>query len=254
MNRVLKLLCLAIVTLSMHSIIVRADTETREEPVKTYSLESGGYLSLENINGNVTVEGWKKNEVSIRAVKKGTSKNLDQIKIIVSVDEYDGKEWIDIETQYPTFASKSGSVDYTIQAPFDAILEDIELVNGDLKISGITGYLSLGTVNGTITASGMADNAWIETVNGEIDLSFAKMGKGQAVDAESVNGGITIQLPADADAHVSAETINGEMSNDFDLAIDKGEWIGSSMEGRCGSGAARISLETVNGSIAIKKH
>jgi DUF4097 and DUF4098 domain-containing protein YvlB len=207
-------------------------------------------LSLENINGDVTVEGWKKNEVSIRAVKKGESKDLDRIKIIVEVDEYDDKDWIHVKTDYPT---STGSVDYTIQAPSSAILEDIELVSGNLTVTGITGYLSLGTVNGSVTATGAAESAWIETVNGEISLSFEKMDKGQSVDLESVNGAILLRIPAKANAQVDAETINGTLSNEFDLPVEKGKWVGSSMKGRCGSGGARISLETVNGNIDVKK-
>ncbi len=253
MNRFLGLRSSILVVFSSLLIGTLAFAETRKEPTRTLPLKAGGYLSLENINGDVTIEGWKKNEVSISAVKKGESKDLDRIKITISVDKYEGKEWIDVETEYAAFRSNSGSVDYTIKVPSDAILEDIELVNGNLKVTGVTGYLSLGTVNGSITASGMTGNAWVETVNGNLDLSFDKMGKGQTVDLESVNGIISLRMPAKANAHVDAETLNGNISSEFGLTVEKGEWIGRSMEGLVGTGGARISLETVNGNIDIKK-
>jgi DUF4097 and DUF4098 domain-containing protein YvlB len=230
-----------------------AFAETRKEPVQNFPLQAGGYLSLENINGDVTIEGWKKNEVSISAVKKGNTKDLDRIQIVVDVDKYEGKNWIRVVTAFDVFSLSLGSVDYTIKAPSDAILEDIELVNGDLKVTGVTGYLSLGTVNGSITASGMAGNAWVETVNGNLDLSFDKMNKGQTVDLESVNGAILLRIPAKANAQVDAETLNGNISSEFGLTVEKGEWIGRSMEGLIGSGGARITLETINGNIEIKK-
>jgi DUF4097 and DUF4098 domain-containing protein YvlB len=230
-----------------------AFAETRKEPVQNFPLQAGGYLSLENINGDVTIEGWKKNEVSISAVKKGNTKDLDRIQIVVDVDKYEGKDWIHVVTAFDVFSLNLGSVDYTIKAPSDAILEDIELVNGDLKVTGVTGYLSLGTVNGSITASGMAGNAWVETVNGNLDLSFDKMNKGQTVDLESVNGAILLRIPAKANAQVDAETLNGNISSEFGLTVEKGEWIGRSMEGLIGSGGARITLETINGDIEIKK-
>ncbi len=260
MNRFLKLRGSILVVFSSLLIGTPAFAETRKEPVQTFPLQAGGYLSLENVNGNVTIEGWKKNEVSISAVKKGTSKDLDRIKVVVEVDKYEGKDWIHVETEYLKsrdgflgFLSSDGRIDYVIKAPSDAILEDIELVNGNLKVSGITGYLSLGTVNGSITASGMAGNAWVETVNGNLDLSFDKMSKGQTVDLESVNGIISLRMPAKANAHVDAETLNGNISSEFGLTVEKGEWIGRSMEGLIGSGGARITLETVNGSIDVKK-
>lgn len=253
MNRCLELRGLMLVVFSALLIGTAAFAETRKEPIQTFPLKAGDYLSLENLNGDVTIEGWKKNEVSIRAVKKGTSKDLDRIKIVVDVDKYEGRDWIHIDTNYDEFSIGSGRVDYTIKAPSGAILEDIELVNGNLKVTGITGYLSLGTVNGSITATGMAGNASIETVNGNLDLSFDKMSGGQSADLESVNGAILLRIPTKADAHLHAETLNGEISSEFGFTVEKGQWIGRSMEGRLGSGGAHITLETVNGNIEIKK-
>jgi len=253
MNRFLTLRSWCLVAPSTLLIATLAFAETKKEPTQTHSLKPGGYVSLDNINGDVTIEGWKKHEVRIDAVKKGNKKDLDRIKVVISVDRWEGKGWVSIETEYPKFSNNSGSVDYTIKAPFDSILEDIELVNGNLKITGITGYLSLGTVNGSITTAGMAGNAWIQTVNGNLDLSFDKMTEGQAVDLESVNGTIAIQIPKKSNAHVDAETVNGNISSDFGLIVKKGKWIGSSMEGRVGSGGGRITIETVNGNIEIKK-
>jgi DUF4097 and DUF4098 domain-containing protein YvlB len=260
MNRFLKLRSSILVVFSSLLIGTLAFAESKKEPTQTFPLQAGGYLSLENINGDVTIEGWKKNEVSISAVKNGKSKDLDRIKIVVEVDKYEGKDWIHIETDYAesrggflNFLNNAGSIDYTIKAPSDAILEDIELVNGNLKVAGITGYLSLGTVNGSITATGMAGDAWVETVNGNLDLSFDKMSDGQSVDLESVNGAIVLRIPAKANAKVGAETLNGNISSEFGLTVEKGEWVGRSMEGLVGSGGARITLETVNGSIDVKK-
>ena len=253
MNRFLDLRSWALVFFSSLLIGTLAFAETRKEPLQTFPLQAGGYLSLENINGDVTIEGWKKNEVSIQAVKKGNTKDLDRIKIDVEVDKYEGKDWIHIRTDFGGFALNSGSVEFTIKAPADAILEGIELVNGDLKITGVTGYLSIDTVNGSITASGMTGSAWLETVNGDLDLSFDKMSSGQSVDLESVNGAVLLRIPAKANAQVDAETLNGDLSSEFDLTVERSQWVGASMEGLVGSGGARIAIETVNGNIDIKK-
>jgi DUF4097 and DUF4098 domain-containing protein YvlB len=79
------------------------------------------------------------------------------------------------------------------------------------------------------------------------------MSSGQSVDLESVNGVVILRIPADSNAQVDAETLNGNVSSDFGLTVEKGEWVGRSMEGLVGSGGARISIETVNGNIEIKK-
>jgi DUF4097 and DUF4098 domain-containing protein YvlB len=68
-----------------------------------------------------------------------------------------------------------------------------------------------------------------------------------------VNGKIVLELPADASARVLAETINGSIdADDFGLTIDKG-FVGRECDGQIGNGDARISLDTVNGSIRIVK-
>lgn len=253
MNRFQDLRRCVLVVFSSLLIGTLASADTKRLPPQIHTLEAGGYLSLENINGDVTIEGWKKNEVSIVAVKSGKAKDIDRITVSIEIDKYEGKDWIHVSTHYDIFSLNSGRVDYTIKVPSGAILEDIELVNGNVKVTGVTGYLSLGTVNGSITATGMTGNAWVETINGNLDLSFDKMSSGQSVDLESVNGVVILRIPADANAQVDAETLNGNVSSDFGLTVEKGEWVGRSMEGLLGSGGARISIETVNGNIEIKK-
>jgi len=247
---------LALLAVSIWAITPLATAETREEPARILPLKAGGRLSLENIDGDVTIEGWNRREVSIQAVKRADGDALDQIKVRVDATE----SRIEIETEYLEsrggfmgFQTADGSVDYTIKAPSDAILEEIELVNGDVTVRGIAGRVMLNTVNGAITAVGLADDAEIETVNGAIDASFDQLGAGQSVELTTVNGAVMIRIPPQASAAVAAETINGAISSEFDLTVEKGEWIGSSLEGRIGSGDARIELETVNGRIEIKK-
>ena len=61
-----------------------ASADITEEQVFTYDLDDGGRVSIENVNGNVTVTGGSGDEVEIVAVKKGKNQEyLDEIKIIV---------------------------------------------------------------------------------------------------------------------------------------------------------------------------
>ncbi len=59
---------------------------------------------------------------------------------------------------------------------------------------------------------------------------------------------------ADASARVVAETVNGSIdADDFGLEVEKG-FVGRDLDGEIGGGDARISLDTVNGSIRIKRN
>ena len=68
-----------------------------------------------------------------------------------------------------------------------------------------------------------------------------------------MNGKVVLQLPANASANIHAETVNGRIdADDFGLEPDKG-FVGRELDGQIGDGDARISLDTVNGSIVISK-
>jgi DUF4097 and DUF4098 domain-containing protein YvlB len=67
-----------------------------------------------------------------------------------------------------------------------------------------------------------------------------------------VNGSIEIELPDDLKADVKFKSLNGHINSDFPITISGG-FIGQSARGRVGSGGRELSIETVNGSVEIKK-
>ena len=232
--------------------------DVTEEQTWTFDLDSGGRISLENINGNVTVTGGSGGEVEIVALKKaGSQEYLDGIEIIID----DSADAIRIETKHPDKGVKgwfnwgkdsSGSVTYTLNVPSDVNLESVESVNGNVSVSGVHGVVKAGTVNGQVDATDLSSDARIETVNGSVHATFASLKGHQKANCESVNGRVTVELPDDADASVSAETINGGIDgSDFGLKANKG-FVGRDLEGEIGDGEARLSLSTVNGSIKIR--
>ena len=226
----------------------------------TFELETGGRISLENINGNVEVTGQPGNTVEITALKKaGTEEYLEQLEIIIE----DSPSAIHIETDHPDSGIKgmfnwgrdsSGSVRFTLRVPETADLDAIESVNGNVTISGVGGLVRAETVNGDVKVSDLRGNAMLETVNGEIDASFDKFAAGQKANCETVNGRVVVNLPEDADVSVTAETINGGIDGgDFGLKVDKG-FVGRDMEGDIGNGGGRLALGTVNGAIKVRKN
>ena len=69
---------------------------------------------------------------------------------------------------------------------------------------------------------------------------------------KTVNGGITVELPASVAADIHAETVNGSIETDFPLTVT-GKFVGRRIDGVIGGGGRRLELETVNGSIALRK-
>lgn len=220
---------------------------------QTYPLKSGGVFSIDNINGDVTIESWDRAEVSVEALTTARSQEgLDRVEIRVKASE----DRVSIDTHYDekrgwSWNNDGGDVDYTVKVPRNAELRDIELVNGALRITGFPGRVSASTVNGKIEISGLSGDLELESVNGKVEASFEQLGGSQRVEIESVNGVIELRVPKSADFEVDASTVHGRISNDFGLEVDHGEFVGHDLRGRVGSGGARVKLDNVNGAIKI---
>lgn len=222
-----------------------------------FELRDGGTLSIENINGDITITGGPGNEVQIIATKKaGSQEYLDGIEIHVSADN----NRINIRTQHPKSSNRwfghgdgSGSVTYEVIAPASTNLDSIDTVNGEIEVAGISGDVSADTTNGDIHLTGLSGSLEADTVNGSIDASFDRLGGNQRVVAETVNGRVQLRLPADASARIDCGTVNGGIdAGDFGLRVDKG-FLGRDLDGEIGSGDARVKVSTVNGSVKIRK-
>lgn len=235
-----------------------AVADVRETEEFTFDISPGGRISLENINGDIEITGAEGDTVRIVAHKRaGKQEYMDKLKIVVEADS----DYIRIETRHPSSRSSwfnwgndsGGSVSYVMTVPATVNLDKISTVNGDVEIHAMSGKVKAETVNGDLVATGLVSDVDLETVNGGVNAEFDTLGGNQRVSAEAVNGRIVFKLPADTSARVHAETVNGSIdADDFNLIVDKG-FVGRECDGEIGNGDARISLDTVNGSIHIVK-
>ena len=222
---------------------------------QTYPLSQRGRVSLNNVNGGLRIQVWDRNEVKVEAVKQaGSESALEALRIDVRATP----DRVAIETRYPErswFSSRSdsASVDYTLTVPRTSAVEDVSLVNGDLDVADLEGRLEVELVNGDVRARNLAASTRVEAVNGTVDLAFARLDPEDRVSAQSVNGRIEIALPASIGADLRASTVSGRLSNEFQIPVDKHRFVGADMEGAIAGGGADIELETVNGTIAVRK-
>ena len=125
-------------------------------------------------------------------------------------------------------------------------------VNGTVKVTDVEGDVTAETVNGQIeVSSGGLVKA--ETVNGSIDAKLGRADWTGTLEFETVNGSITLGLPADLSADVDAEVLNGRISSDFGVGGDVRQ-TKRALKGTIGGGGRGLDLETVNGSITLRKN
>jgi len=239
--------------------------EFHQDFSQTLPLAANGRIRLDNVNGRIEIAGWDRNEVAIKALKHGkTRESVEAAKITVnsSLDE------IVIHTEQPSgstsFSSiwswfnndnrNAATVDYAIQVPQNARLKNIASVNGRIVIEDVSGDIDASTVNGQMQIRGAAGNLKLSTVNGRIGAELSSLGGGQTVSLNTVNGHIEAILPANANAEVSASTVNGGLSSEFpSLAVKKEFPLGRHLKGTLGSGGASVKASTVNGGINFRK-
>ena len=239
------LLALAVVSL----LALPALAEEREEIHKTIPMDANGSLTVKDVNGSITITAWDRNEAQIDVVKTAHSQEkLREARIEITGSGHS----INVETKLPEHANNSAKVDYDIHVPRGARIFKAETVNGSVKINGPSGRIKAETVNGNVEVWGAADELSAESVNGEVKASVVN--GGHRVKLNTVNGAISIQVPASINAHVKADTTTGKIHSDLPLAIDSSQYgPGGSANANLGSGGETIELETVNGSIYIHR-
>ena len=227
-----------------------------EEFHQTYTISADGRIELDNINGDVHISSWDRNEVKVDAVKYAdTKERLEEAKIEVD----SGKDYLSIRTKYPghdnnwNWGSNNNpaSVEYTLTVPRAVHLDEIKLINGALDITGMAGEVRASCINGRLQAQNLSGRAELSTVNGRLEAKFDQLA-GQSVDLNSVNGSLSLTIPSDANAEVEANTVSGNIGNDFGLHVNHHSVVGHDLRGELGNGGAHIKLNNVNGRIEIR--
>jgi DUF4097 and DUF4098 domain-containing protein YvlB len=124
-------------------------------------------------------------------------------------------------------------------------------VNGDVSAEGLSAPVSVRTVNGD---AGFSTSSYgdASTVNGSIRGSMGSTQWTQTLKFRTVNGSISLDLPADASTDVDATTVNGGIDTDFAITVT-GKVNPRRLTGTIGGGGRSLDLETVNGSVRLKR-
>ncbi len=216
---------------------------------RTVPLSATGRVSLDNVNGNVEITGWDRNEVQIDAAKTARDQQkLDEARIDVNASS----DSVEIKTHYPEGHTNNNpaSVRYQLHVPQNARLDRINLVNGSLTVQKVSGEVRANLINGKLRVDDLAGRAELSTVNGGIEATYASLDSVREIKLKSVNGAIELRLPNSPNAEVKASTVSGGIRSDFPLQV-QGGYVGKNLNGTLGSGGTQIEVSNVSGSIHI---
>ena len=225
-------------------------------------IAAGKTIEIKGVNGDVSAVAGS-GEVEVTAVKHARNSDPDEVKIEVVPSE----EGVTICAVYPSDGRRenmceSGDhghmnthdndvrVNFTVRVPAGVRFAG-HTVNGEVDAANLSGDVEAHTVNGSIRVS-TSGSAEASTVNGSITASVGRAQWTDALEFHTVNGGITLELPANVSTEVRASTVNGSIETDFPLTVT-GRLGPRRVTGTIGSGGRRLALETVNGSIRLRK-
>jgi DUF4097 and DUF4098 domain-containing protein YvlB len=102
------------------------------------------------------------------------------------------------------------------------------------------------------TCLGAPGAARAQTVNGSIDATIAGAAAAHDHAFQTVNGNVTVTVRGELNAQLSATTVTGSIESDYPVTIS-GRFGPRSATGTIGAGGRRLNLQTVNGSIRLRR-
>lgn len=221
---------------------------------------AGRVLEIRGVNGSVTAERASGNEVEVVAMKHGRRDDPAE----VSIEVVEGDDGVTICAVYPgrrnrcqpgggnmSVNNNDVQVDFTVRVPAGIRFEGYT-VNGDVEAMGLNGPATVETVNGSARVETESGDARARTVNGSITATLRSLTGSGTLSFQTVNGGITLTVPNGLNAELEAETVNGAITTDFPVTV-MGRMTARRMNGRIGTGGRLLRMETVNGSIRLRR-
>ena len=230
-------------------------------------IAAGRHIEVKGINGDIRAVAGSGSEVEVtadlREHRRGSAEDIE-------FEVLEHRDGVTICAVYPTAPRENRpnecrpgsrgrmnikdndvSVHFMVSVPAGVNFVG-RTVNGDVEARSLSGDVAGHTVNGDVelSASGLVQGS---TVNGSIIAAMGRANWDGSLEFETVNGSITVELPAGFEAEVTARTVNGSIQTDFPLTVS-GRFSSKRLTGTIGDGGGRrLWLETVNGRIELNR-
>ena len=226
-------------------------------------------LSIDILSARIEVIGEERKDVELKVTLSAGRRKIvtpSGAKMLagggagLEISERDNR--VNVESELPTSA-----ITIVARVPRRAKL-DLSTVNeSEFVVRDIVGDLLIENVNGPITATGITGSVIAESINNPMTVGLSGVPSGAATSLSSLNGDITLTLPAATRAEFHLDTARGEITSDFELDIKPSKPLIERKEGRGGvsvrmedvivatvnGGGPVIRVKTLNGSIKIAK-
>ncbi len=246
---------------------------TRRQETRRFSY--GGTVTLIAApRGNVTVEGWPRNEVELTAdieLKGPTEADLDQLATVNSFVFDEDLNHLSVLTtgthdraymkkaakNFPkTLLNLPWKIDYRLRVPINTDLE-VNAGHGTLKLSGVEGALRLSAIEGDTSLSLTGGTVTTTVAAGSITLNIpARSWRGAGADIRIASGTINVDLQPGFSGDIDAEVLRtGKIVNTFEglASREKPGITERTVRGRAGAGGAYFKFTVGDGVVNIRR-
>lgn len=254
MNRNVCLILLAVLCIVVTAQAQQLKKEGRfwvGEIEKTFEVQKGGTLVMEDINGDVTVRVWDKNQVHIREIKKMDIYTKTEAEAAMEESESGySKQGNTVHVGGAGFSRRWIQSRFTVTVPADFSC-DIETEGGALDLRGMQGNVDANSGGGEITLYDIGGVVDARTGGGSIEINkttnkvSARTGGGEvevsdtegAVRVSTGGGEVTVRNTKD---EVRASTGGGEVTV-----------IGTQGDVDVSTGGGDVEIEDAGGDVSV---
>lgn len=214
---------------------------------RRFPLRAAGMVSVENIQGDISVEAWDRSEAEVTVVKNALGDSTADVRIDAMSD---GKS-LELRTLYPAQSGDPVRVSYKLRVPRQVHLKRLRTVVGNVRVRGIEGSVDARTLNGNIEEINITGGVAARTLNGNIAVSMRSLaGPSSPIQLETVNGHLFLGLPAEASAALSLTAVAGRVESSFALKVSETPGD-ASWRATLGQGSTPVHMRTVRGNIQV---
>ena len=203
----------------------------KEDFHKSFPLQPGGAVSVENSNGSIEVMGWDQNTVEVNGTKYASTRDLlSELRVEMNASPTS----VRVRTNRPSEIWHGNmGVRYSLRVPRKVLLDRISSSNGAIRVEDIEGNANLRSSNGQIRVTRLAGDLEAATSNGRIEVrdldgSANVHTSNGTIDADAQHGGFEAST---SNGRIEARLMNPAVSRPVRLESSNGH-IELTLDGR----------------------
>lgn len=232
-------------------------------------IPAGGWIRIRNLNGPISVEPATGDNVEVVATKhwrRGdpnyvhftTAKFGPHDESVVICALWGDRTQCD-EDHYETHNDRGNRnnnndvrVDFRVLVP-KGVKVGVNTINGAVTVDGATSEIDAHTINGELDVATTGGPVNATNINGGVRARLGRVDSDADMEFITVNGSVSVEFASDFGGDVDLQTVNGSLNTNFEMTLS-GRIDPKHLRAHIGKpGGPRIKLETVNGSVEMRR-